>query len=70
MHNDIQSEETKLDGLIEAAQKITHQDAVLRRSLKASLLRGDPAEALEAACSLVGVKPIGSILALIRDKAA
>jgi hypothetical protein len=59
-----------LDGLIDSALTIAHQDAALRRSLKEAITSGDVALTLEAACSLVGVKPTGAILALLRDKAA
>jgi hypothetical protein len=54
---------TALDGLIDAALKIAHQDAALRGSLKEAILRDDVAQTLEVDCSLVGVEPSGSILA-------
>ena len=54
---------TALNGLIDAALKIAHQDAALRKSLKEAILRDDAAQTLETACALVGVKPSGSILA-------
>lgn len=57
-----------LDGLISAALEIATRDASLRRDLKQALIIDDPSLALRSACSLLGVKPIGSILALIRDK--
>lgn len=59
-----------LGGLIDSALKIAYQDAALRKSLKDAILRNDVAGALEAACSLVGVEPSGSILALTSSKAA
>ena len=43
-----------LDGLIDAALKIAHQDPTLRRNLKEAILRDDTAAALEAAGALVG----------------
>ena len=61
--------DTALDGLIDSALKIAHQDAALRRRLKAAILRDDPAAALEAACALVGFEPSGSILALVLSRA-
>jgi hypothetical protein len=54
---------TALDGLIDSALKIAHQDAALRRSLKEAILRDDVAKTIETACALVGVKMSGSILA-------
>ena len=54
---------TELDGLIDAALKIAHREAALRRSLKEAIIRGDVAQTLKVACSLVGVEPSGSILA-------
>jgi hypothetical protein len=57
--------DTALDGLIDCALQIAHKDAALRRSLKAAIQRDDVAATLQAACSLLGVEPSGSIRALI-----
>jgi hypothetical protein len=54
------------DDLVDAALNIAHQDVARRRTLKNALVRGDVANSLEAACALVGVKPSGQILELIR----
>ena len=56
---------TALDGLIECALKIAHQDAALRRNLKAAIQRDDVAGTLQAACSLLDIEPPSSIRALI-----
>jgi hypothetical protein len=64
------STDAAFDGLIESALKIANHDAALRKSLKDAVVRGDAVQALHAACSLVGVEPSGSILALLRNKAA
>jgi hypothetical protein len=69
MHDETPKPDAALDGLIDSALKIAYQDAALRKSLKAALLRDDVSAALEAACALVGVKPSGSILSLIRKEA-
>jgi hypothetical protein len=58
--------EPALDGLIEAALKIAHQDGAQRRILRDALIRGDVAQALRSACPLVNVEPSGHILGLIR----
>jgi hypothetical protein len=54
------------DGLVEAALKIAQQDAARRRTLKDAILGDDVAQVLDAACALVGVRPSGKILELIR----
>jgi len=70
MYDELHNPDAALDGLIDSALKIAYQDAALRKSLKEAILRDDVAQTLEVACSLVGVKPSGSILALLSDKAA
>ena len=63
------TDNTLLDGLIEATLEVARHDAALRRDLKAAIQHDDVAQTLQAACALVGVEPSGSVLALILSPA-